>query len=134
MRIVKNRLMSYFPQYLFTLQSWYIRSIHHMCSMKKGVLRNFAKFPGKHLWVSYLIKRLWHRCFPVNFAKFVRTPFYRTPLDDCFWYILFILILRKRDFKVSSTKNSFRLFKTIDKDYLINLIKNILPFPIHIMD
>ena len=33
---------------------------------------------------TLLKKRLWHRCFPVNFAKFVATPFYRTPLDDCF--------------------------------------------------
>ena len=57
---------------------------------KKGVLRNFTKFTGeKHLWrVSFysirpatLLKQsLWHRCFPVNFAKtFLRTPFYRTP-------------------------------------------------------
>ena len=23
----------------------------------------------------YDIKRLWHRCFPMNFAKFLRTPF-----------------------------------------------------------
>ena len=23
-------------------------------------------------------KRLWHRYFPLNFAKFLRTPFYRT--------------------------------------------------------
>ena len=38
---------------------------------KKGVLRNFAKFTGKHL---FLKKRLWHRCFPVNFVKFLRTP------------------------------------------------------------
>ena len=42
---------------------------------KKGVLRNFAKFTGKHLRQSLLLnevfkKRLWHRCFPVNFAKF----------------------------------------------------------------
>ena len=54
---------------------------------KKGVLRNFAKFTGKHLSGSlfnkveglrpatFLKKRLWHRCFPVNFAKFLRTPF-----------------------------------------------------------
>ena len=28
--------------------------------------------------------RLWHRCFPVNFVKFQRTSFYRTPLDYCF--------------------------------------------------
>ena len=24
---------------------------------------------------TLLTKRLWHRCFPVNFAKFLRTPF-----------------------------------------------------------
>ena len=55
---------------------------------KKGVLRNFAKFTGKHLCQSLffdkvadlrpatlLKKRPWHRCFPVNFAKFLRTPF-----------------------------------------------------------
>ena len=29
-------------------------------------------------------KRIWHKCFPVNFAKFLRTPFSRTPPDDCF--------------------------------------------------
>ena len=60
---------------------------------KKGALRNFAKFTGKHLWqrlffnkvaglrpATLLKKSLWHRCFPVNFVKFLRTPFfYRTP-------------------------------------------------------
>ena len=30
---------------------------------------------------TLLKKRLWHRCFPVNFTKFSRTP-----LDDCFWF------------------------------------------------
>ena len=25
---------------------------------------------------ALLEKRLWHRCFPVNFVKFLRTPFY----------------------------------------------------------
>ena len=29
---------------------------------------------------TLLKKRLWHRCFPVEFAKFLRTTFlYRTP-------------------------------------------------------
>ena len=55
---------------------------------KKGVLRDFAKFTGMHLCqglifnkvaglrsATLLEKRLWHRCFPVNFAKFLRTPF-----------------------------------------------------------
>ena len=29
---------------------------------------------------TLLKKRPWHRCFPVNFVKILRTPFYRTPL------------------------------------------------------
>ena len=54
---------------------------------KKGALRNFTKFTGKHLCQSLfsnkvagltpatlLKKRLWQRCFPVNFVKFLRTP------------------------------------------------------------
>ena len=31
-------------------------------------------------------QRLWHRYFAVNFAKFLRTIFYRTPLGDCFCF------------------------------------------------
>ena len=63
-------------------------SSHWRCSVKKGVLKNFAKSTGKHLCQSLffnkvagltsatlLKKRLWHRCFPVDFAKFLRTPF-----------------------------------------------------------
>ena len=55
---------------------------------KKGVLKNFAKITGKHLCQSFffnktaglksatlLKKGLWKRFFPVNFAKFWRTPF-----------------------------------------------------------
>ena len=65
--------------------------------MKKGVLINFAKFTGKNLSQSPFISKvadlrpanllkngLWHRSFPVNSAKFLRTLFYRTLLDDCF--------------------------------------------------
>ena len=64
------------------------RSSHERYSVRKGVLRNFAKFTGKQLCQSLffnkvaglmpatlLKKRLWHSCFPVNFAKFLRTPF-----------------------------------------------------------
>ena len=44
---------------------------------KKVVLKNFAKYAGKHLCQSLFFnkKRLWHRCFPVYFAKFLRTSF-----------------------------------------------------------
>ena len=56
--------------------------------MKKGALRNFKKFTGKQLCQSLffnkvaglkpailLKKRLWDRCFPVNFVKSLTTPF-----------------------------------------------------------
>ena len=55
---------------------------------KKGVLRDFGKFTGKYLCQSLffekvaglgpatlLKKRHWYMCFPVNFAKCLRTPF-----------------------------------------------------------
>ena len=55
---------------------------------QKGVLGNLAKFKEKRLCQSpsfnkvaglrpatLLKKRLWHKCFPVNFAKFLRTSF-----------------------------------------------------------
>ena len=65
------------------------RSSHRRCSVRKSILRNFAKFTGKHLCQSFffnkvaglrpaiLLKtRLWHSCFPVNFARFLRIPFF----------------------------------------------------------
>ena len=42
------------------------------------------KFAGLRS-ATLLKRRLQHRYFPVYFAKFLRTPFYRTPLDDCFF-------------------------------------------------
>ena len=79
-------------------------SSHRRCSVTKGVLRNFARFTGKPLCQSLFYNKvvdlrpetllkmiLRHRCFPevcniiqketlaqgfpVNFAKFLRTPF-----------------------------------------------------------
>ena len=61
------------------------RSSHRRCSVKKGVLKKFGNFPGKHLcWSLFLIKlqawacnfikkRLQRWCFPVKFAEFLRT-------------------------------------------------------------
>ena len=59
---------------------WSNRSSHRRCSARKNVHRNFSKFKGKHLCQSLFFnklywKRIWHRCFPVNFAKFIRTIF-----------------------------------------------------------
>ena len=40
---------------------------------KKHVIKNLSKFTGKHMSQSLFFhkKRLWHRCFPVNFEKFL---------------------------------------------------------------
>ena len=62
------------------------RSIHRMC-----ILRNFAKFTGKHLCHSLFLIKLQPKaqCFPVNFAKFLTTPFLtehlRWRLLECFY-------------------------------------------------
>ena len=41
-----------------------------------GVLKIFAKFTGKQLCQIFLNKkRLQHRCFPLNFAKFKNSFF-----------------------------------------------------------
>ena len=33
-------------------------------------------------------KRLWHRCFPANFAKYLITPFFIEHLSSCFCFLL----------------------------------------------
>ena len=71
----------------FRFVTW-LRSSRPEVFCENGVLRNFTKFTVKHLHHSLffnkvaglrsatlLKKRLWHRCFPVNFVKFLRTPF-----------------------------------------------------------
>ena len=45
----------------------FCKSIRRRCSVKKGVLKNFVNFTGKHLCWSL-------RWFPVKFTKFLRTP------------------------------------------------------------
>ena len=84
---------------------------------KKGVLRNSAKFTEKHLCQSLfcnkvaalkqatlLKKRLWHRCFPVDFAKFLRTPFLTEQLR---WLLLYVIlkILNVAEFLMSLGTN-----------------------------
>ena len=55
-------------------------------------------------WYKQYTKRLWHRCFPVNFVKFLRTPVLWNASGDCFclFYKIFLLIclimLRSFDF------------------------------------
>ena len=44
----------------------------------------FEKIGNGQKPATLLKKWLWHRCFPVNFAKFLNITLYWTPLDDCF--------------------------------------------------
>ena len=80
------------------------KSSHQRYSVRKGVLRNFAKFTGKHLCQSLffnkvaglrpeflLKKRFWHRCFPVNFAKFLRTPFLQNTSERLLLSVSFLI-------------------------------------------
>ena len=63
-----------------------LRNSHQRCSIKIGVLKNYANFTRKHLYRSLFFsglrpavlikKRPRHKCFPVNFAKFLRMPFF----------------------------------------------------------
>ena len=55
------------------------------CNYRSSVLKNFAKFTGKHLCQSFffnkvasldLKKKLWHSCFPVILANFLGTAFF----------------------------------------------------------
>ena len=59
-----------------------------------GILKNLSKFTEKHLCQSLFFNkvaglmpatlskmRFLHRCFPVNFVKFIRTPFFTEHLQ-----------------------------------------------------
>ena len=72
-----------------TFCNW-VRSSRPKVFCKKGVLRNFIKFAGKHLCqilrpATLLQKRLWHTCLTVNFVKFLRTTFLT---EDLWWLLL----------------------------------------------
>ena len=56
--------------------------------LPRDVLRNFAKFTEKYLCQSLLfIKKETptHKCFPVNFLKFLITAFFKNTSSGCFW-------------------------------------------------
>ena len=97
------------------------RSSHQRCSVREGVLRNFTKFTGKHLCQSlflikfpcnFIKKRLWHKCFPVNFVKFLRTAF----LQNTSWRLLLCVI-------------SFLLVISNSFQFTIILVINSSPIP-----
>ena len=103
--------------YIFYLN---LRSSRPDVFCKKGVLRNFIKFAGKHLCqrlsfnkvagprpVTLLKKSLQHRYFPVDFMKFLRTSFYMEHLRwlllnlflfFCFTEFLLVIVINHNHF------------------------------------
>ena len=87
-------------------------SSHQRYSIKKGDVKNFVKFTGKNLWQrSLLAKRLWHRCFPLNFVKFLKTPFLT---DTLRWLLLYL--------PGSSQNQEFSILWTYVNNQIINQV------------
>ena len=74
---------------------YFNRSTSRRCSVKKLFL-NISTIHRKNLYRSlflikfwnFIEKRLWYRCFQVNFAKFLRTAFFK---EQLWWLLLFQL-------------------------------------------
>ena len=66
-----------------------LEAVVQTCSAK-GVLKIFLKFTGKHLHHCLFLNKvagLWRWCFPVNFTKFLRLPFF---IEHLRWLLLLI--------------------------------------------
>ena len=106
-----------------------IRSSHQRCFVKKVFLEisqnsqestcartSFSIKLQAAAPATLLKKRLWHRCFPMNFAKFLRTPFSQnTPGWLLLYYFMcFIdLIVPKRCFELWNCSRIFPFEKLL---------------------
>ena len=95
---------------------------------KKSVLKKCVKFTGKHLCHSLFFdkvaglnfkKKLWHWCFPVNFAKFLRTLFLLNTSEDCFYF------LQNISGRLPLLSESFQTFKRLLTQQIVTTIKTI---------
>ena len=103
----ENDLMK--PPLLTTFCPFFRSSRSHVF-YQIGVLKNFAKFTGKHLYLSLffnnvtyldlvtlLEKRLWHRHFLLNFARFFRVPFLQksNTSEELLLFFLMVILLNQ---------------------------------------
>ena len=97
----------------------------HDCTFK-----NFAKLTGKHLYLSLFFKdasglqsiallkqRLRYSCFPVNFAKFLRMPFF---IEHLRWLFLY----KNHGFAKPFLRSALELLLP-GKHYKVELFENI---------
>ena len=72
----------------------------------------FSKFLIKLLRPATLLKKkLWHRCFPVNFVKFLRTPFLQNTSGRMLLTICTNFLIRLNLLKNTSLKFPVELLK-----------------------
>ena len=109
---------SFFFNCLLTLTRFCVladyRSSHQRCFVEKGVLKNFVNFTAKHLCLSlfsiklktlagnFIKKRLQYRCFPMKFAKILRTPILKNICER--------LLLRLKNICFNSSVTDMQLF------------------------
>ena len=87
------------------------RNSHQRYSMKKAVLKNFTKFTETHLCMSLFVnkvaglrhsilikKRLWHRCFLVNFVKLLRTHYLQNTSGWLLLTVTTVFVIMFRNF------------------------------------
>ena len=110
---IVETLTVYHVHIYLIFSTFIFRSSHQRCAVRKCVLRNFKKFTGKHLCQSLffnkvaglspanlLKKRLWHRCFSLNFLKFLRTPFLQNTSGRLLLHFFGWLLIVKASLKV----------------------------------
>ena len=89
--VIFAQVSTFIKSFVFLLSPFYFqsgrresfRNSHHRCSVKKVVLKNFAKFTGKHLCLSLLFnkvagfikKEALLQLFSFEFCETLRTPF-----------------------------------------------------------
>ena len=68
-----------------------VNQSNFMIFYKKSVRLQEAVALEKLRPATLLKKRLWYRCFPVNFVKFLRTPFF---IEHLWWLLLNIQYIK----------------------------------------
>ena len=77
----------------FLIFFFYSKAVARRCSVKKGfleILQNSQENACARVFLflpqvcNFIKKRLWYGCFPVSFAKFLRTPFLQNTCGGCF--------------------------------------------------
>ena len=86
-----------------------VKSSHHRCSVRKGVLKNFAKFTRKHLWeILFLIK-----------LQALRAEIYQTNLHKekllCSLFLALISFIENKNAQANFAYGQIRSFFNISK-------------------